>query len=929
MSGGGDDEVTVGYKYYLGLHMVLCHGPIDKLVKITVDGRTAWSGSSTGGTIAVNAENLFGGEEREGGVSGSIDLAMGESTQTKNAYLQSKLGSQIPAFRGVVSAILKQVYVGLNPYLKPWAFKAQRIHMTTYGATQWYDSKSQIGDDMNPAHIIRECLTDPLWGLGYSAADVDSDSFVAAADRLYSEGMGISLLWDKSKEISEFIGVILSHIQGSLYISRISGKFVLKLSRADYVESSLIELNESSVSKIVNFKRASVGDLINSVTVIYWDSVADKENSITVQDIALVAQQGCVISTTKQYPGFTTGVNATRAAATELQALSTPLASATIYTNRKASSLNVGDVFKLSWPKYGVSKIVMRVTSIELGALDSNSIKIEAVEDVFSVATATYASPPATNWVDPISAPAPCPYQFIYEAPYWDLAQMLGDSNAQALVSTATFAQAIGVRPSSDATSMRLYTKSSGSYVESYRAPFCPTAKLNVAVNQVNTTFSVESLIDLDLVKVGTYAIINSEIVAVDTINATSIVVRRGCLDTVPVTHAINSRIYFADDFGGTDRFEYALNDTARFKLLPITGKGTLSIDAAAELSTNMVARQFKPYAPGNLRLNGSAYPASISGELTVSWSHRDRTLQTVKPIIDTTSGNIGPESGVTYTLQLYGNGTLRKTVTGLTGASYTWSTEAADSGLSGIINVGNSTVTYAVATSQNATIPSGTAANDLLLAWVMHRDTLTPPAGWTLEKSQVCNNSTLTQYLSLYKRTAIAGDASAVTTWSQATSQRIAVQIQAYRHANAMSILAAATTSSFSNGSGSPETVDYSPVTPTIIGQMTVHGATNIMANTSSTTTVSASYGTLSTPSNVTENRLFVAYGTAFNTSQKTGSFTTNLSSTDNGEAAISVVLTASGVIIPLNTSVRAVLKAVRNGVDSYQSHDFTVSRI
>ena len=692
MSGGGSSDVTVGYKYYLGIHMVLCHGPIDNISKIIVDGKTAWSGTAIGGAISVNADNLFGGEEREGGVSGTIDILMGESTQAKNSYLQSMLGTTIPAFRGVVSAVLNQVYVGLNPYLKPWSFRAQRIHKTTNGNTQWYDAKAQIGSDMNPAHIIRECLTDSLWGLGYGVSDIDDASFTAAADKLYTEGMGVSLLWDKSMNINDFISVILSHIQGSLYISRTSGKFVLKLSRADYVASNLITLDESSISKIVNFKRASVGELVNSVTVIYWDATTGKEGSVTVQDIALIAQQGCVVSTTKQYPGFTTGSNAIRAASTELQALSTPLASATIYANRKASNLNVGDVFALSWPRYGVTRLVCRVTSIEFGTIDNNTIKIEAVEDVFSIAAAVYAPPPVTNWTDPVTQPSACPYQFIFDAPYWDIAQKIGDTQAQQLASTASFAQAVGVRPSGDSVYARMYTKSSGSYVESNKLDFCPTAKLTQSIGYLTTSVLVDSWVDRDIIKLGSYAIIDNEIVVVDAVSAGSITIRRGCLDTVPVTHAVNSRIYFADDYVGTDGFEYASGDTARFKLLPVTGKGTYALASATELTSTLVARQAKPYAPGNFKINGSAYPSTASGLLTISWSHRDRLMQTVKPIIDTTSGNIGPEAGVTYTLKLYGDGgTLRKTVTDLTTETYTWSTESADSGLAA--GVYNSTV--------------------------------------------------------------------------------------------------------------------------------------------------------------------------------------------------------------------------------------------
>ena len=159
---GSSKQVTVGYKYYLGMHMVLCHGPVDAVTKITVDDKVAWSGTATGGPITINAPELFGGETREGGVSGVVDVAMGAAAQPRNAYLQAQLGNDIPAFRGVLALVLNQVYVGLNPYLKRWGAWVKRTNIKTDGTAQWYLAKAAIGNDMNPAHIIRECLTDTL-----------------------------------------------------------------------------------------------------------------------------------------------------------------------------------------------------------------------------------------------------------------------------------------------------------------------------------------------------------------------------------------------------------------------------------------------------------------------------------------------------------------------------------------------------------------------------------------------------------------------------------------------------------------------------------------------------------------------------------------------------------------------------------------------
>jgi len=40
---------TVGFRYSLGVHLALCHGPVDAIREILVDHRTAWSVTTGGG----------------------------------------------------------------------------------------------------------------------------------------------------------------------------------------------------------------------------------------------------------------------------------------------------------------------------------------------------------------------------------------------------------------------------------------------------------------------------------------------------------------------------------------------------------------------------------------------------------------------------------------------------------------------------------------------------------------------------------------------------------------------------------------------------------------------------------------------------------------------------------------------------------------
>lgn len=672
----GSKKVTVGYKYYFGCHMILCIGPVDTLTHIFVDNKTAWTGSSAGGSVTINAPNLFGGEAREGGVSGTVDVMMGGPTQTANSYLSSKISGLMPAFRGVVGIALRQVYIGLNPYLKRWAFRAVRIQTLTNGTPQWYSAKANISGDLNAAHIIRECLTSQEWGLGYNSADIDVSSFTTAADTLFTEGFGLSIKWSTSAKIDEFISEILRHIDATLFIDRATGLFRLKLIRNDYDVNTIPSLDENNVVKISDFKTTEPNELINTITVQYTDLAIRKENSTTIQDIALIAQQGFTNAEQIEYVGITKGALAAKVAARDLRALSTPLTTATLYVDRSVNDLNVGDVFKFSWIKYGVQNIVMRVTNIELGNIQDGQIRIQATQDVFGLSEAIYSEPPPSGWINPASPPVVAPFHYAFEAPYWELAQRYGDLNASAVDTLSGYTLISAVRPS-NAINAVIFSdpNNTGSWVDSGTLDFCPTALLQASVGYGDTTWSIGSGIDLDQVRVGSYAVIDSEFFVVNSISDTTLTVGRGVLDTVPAPHANGVRIYFVDDFCESDQVEYVNNQTSRNRVCPTTSLGTLAVTSAVSQLVTINRRQTRPFVAQNIKINNVAYPTNVAGnvDLVITWSHRDRLLQTVN-LIPTTSGNVGPETGVTYSLWIRTlAGTQIATITGLTGTTHTF----------------------------------------------------------------------------------------------------------------------------------------------------------------------------------------------------------------------------------------------------------------
>lgn len=98
---------------------------------------------------------------------------------------------------------------------------------------------------------------------------------------------------------------------------------------------------------------------------------------------------------------------------------------------------------------------------------------------------------------------------------------------------------------------------------------------------------------------------------------------------------------------------------------------------------------------------------------------------------------------------------------------------------------VATTAMDYTSAISKTATIPPEVLGDDLIVACVMHRDELTPPSGWTpIASSGSFVNSNYKQATTILTRRAIAADANQQVTFTQASSDRMAVQILVVRGA-------------------------------------------------------------------------------------------------------------------------------------------------
>lgn len=605
---GGSSKQTVGYKYFFGVHMGIGRGPVDALHEIRVADKQAWYGRATGNTtIRINKPELFGGEEKEGGVAGPLELMMGGADQEASSGLKAMLGSILPGFRGAFTAFYNGLVCMNNPYPKPWKFRLNRVLKGWDGAV-WHPTKAQIRLDptipppainipavltrmlfgvsatapttsprtytipvtdasailsgtylvwvgrrpfapsldigkgfrvrvlvdgisfwekvitydgsteqavkqqlrvtstnptfsvectpldnlfggtlsvalvgidsatewapisqeltvdpddtysfgyvlnnlgqlrfahfslpgeqyvwgnpnqgdlnvpcaMNPAHIIYECLTNRAWGRGLSASKLDLDSFMAAADMLYAEDFGLCLKWTRKDSIENFIQGVIDHIGATLYVSRTTKLYTIKLMRGGYNLNDLPLFDtESGIMSISDASVASIGSTVNAVQVKYHDWENDEERTVSVKNAAaIVAAGGVVNQVTRDFPGIPVASLALRVAQRELRAVSTALRKFTITMDRRGEDFAPGDVLAIQDPKRGVPKMAVRVGRVEDGTLLDGKITLTVVQDVFTLPATTMAADVPSTWVPPNNTPC-VDQQRVFEAPYF------------------------------------------------------------------------------------------------------------------------------------------------------------------------------------------------------------------------------------------------------------------------------------------------------------------------------------------------------------------------------------------------------------------------------------------------------------------------------------------------------------------------------
>lgn len=550
-----------------------------------------------------------------------------------------------------------------------------------------------LGDDMNPAHIIRECLTDPVWGMGTPDAALDDDSFTDAADTLYSERFGLSMIWTQQASIEDFVQEVLDHIQAVLFADPSTGLLTIKLVRDDY-DADLLDVLTPDNADLASFSRKLWGDIVNEIVVTWTNPENEKEETISVQDDSSIAIQGGIVSDSRNYYGVRNASLAKKLAMRDLRSAGQPLAAIEAEVDRSEYDLRPASVVKVTWPEYGLDQLVMRVQSVDYGKPGDMAIKLSLIEDVYGLDIGSYDAPPSSAWVDPSAAPEPMdeveiitlPLFFAFGSTVADFVETPEYPEVLAGVlattdSADTFAYELWdevTLPNSDLEWQSLTTNNVIGRGEL-------AADLDAEATTADVAFA--SIIGLTRPVAAGFVIIGedgeagNEIAMVDDDTGDVYDLVRGVLDTVPRAWPAGTPVWFIDS---STVFEDTLirsaGETVSYKLLSRTSQGLLALGSAPLESQTLTERPWLPNRPANVIAYGEAW-SSLSAPIdaiarpdpwvTVTWAIRNR-LDEDAIVLSWTDASGTAEGGQTTTIEVYDlDGVLLDTHDGLAGTTF------------------------------------------------------------------------------------------------------------------------------------------------------------------------------------------------------------------------------------------------------------------
>lgn len=509
--------------------------------------------------------------------------------------------------------------------------------------------------DINPIHKIREVLTD-YTAMNKPEAMINDANFIAAADRIWDEGLGVSGSFTE-KSCKEAIDELLYHIEAGIRVNRQTGLYEIVLFRDDLLDLDNAQLFDKSNIKTFSIETANIDDVINSVNVNYYDRDNIKDSSFSLDELGSILSNQSNAETL-DFPYFMNRRNAELVGNWKLKQLSTPTRKGSFTTGKyDARKINRYDVVKLTWHNQNMIEVPIRIMKIGLGDGRDNTVTLDWVE-VIPYSSIVF---PTINVDLPTSVTLPPqPNQsFAFEMPYFEAVQRFGQTQVDTELANNPdmgYLMVATKKPQNNSINALLFTDNGTGYQQASIVDYCPVVQLDQNISYLDTSFAVKNVSSISQAEVGTLILCDEELMVYQNYDDVTkiLTVKRAALDTVPKPHLQDAVFYFYDAFSAFDSEQYVLSEVIDAKVLTTTPSGVQELADATVLSVEMDARPIRPYPPANIKINDEYYPDIVSGNIILTWVHRNRIQQTGGSILGWTDSGVSVEAGVQYFAKLY-----------------------------------------------------------------------------------------------------------------------------------------------------------------------------------------------------------------------------------------------------------------------------------
>jgi len=253
--GSSSKKVVVGIEYYLTWAVGLASGPVDELYTVLSNDKVVWSGNLLR-TDAVDGKSTI---TLDG--MGSMTFFFGGTDQTADSTIGAAVGATAnPSYRGLTWAFFNDCKLGDYNRVPTIRFMMRKTPVKAFNASNVVNTYTY-----NPMHAIWYIIEDMC---ELSTSWLSATAFSEVAADLYSEGLGVSLLF-KHDEAKKYISSILQHVHAILPYGDDTGQFEPELIRSTTAITGLDLITDEDCLEPPDISSMSYMDTFNDVKVQY------------------------------------------------------------------------------------------------------------------------------------------------------------------------------------------------------------------------------------------------------------------------------------------------------------------------------------------------------------------------------------------------------------------------------------------------------------------------------------------------------------------------------------------------------------------------------------------------------------------------------------------------------------------------------------